>query len=93
MEKNGVIFVFYTMNEGTGKKYTFPKLPASWHWTGSGSTAPVNSNDVMEYENESQFNGDEKDKQKVKDRLAKFFDKLKKEEIVKKYKIRFSYKP
>lgn len=91
---DGLIFVFYkytdVYNEDT-KKYKFGKLdvkyPSNWWMVGSGGTSNP------EYPNESQFQGNKEDKQKMKEILIENYEKLVKWGIVQRYKIRFSYKP
>ena len=45
------------------------------------------------YLQEEQFNGSLENRNKMKEYLVKYFDKLKKDKIIKYYKIKYSYKP
>ena len=88
-----VLFVFYTINEHSDKKTSWIyKLPKEWSWIGSGKTSAIN-NKKLEYLQEEQFNGTKKTQEKMIEYLKKFFDKLKKNKIITKYKIRKSYLP
>ena len=88
---NKTIFVFYTMMN-TGQ-WTYTKLPKGWRWIGSGSTSPVNAKKLLKYEREEQFAGPKETKKATIEYLDKIFKKLKKNNIIKIYKIRQSYLP
>jgi len=90
MNTTKTIFVFYTL-ESNGK-WTYPKLPKGWSWIGSGKTASLNDK-KLKYENEEQFEGPKESNKKMKEIIDKVFTKLKKNNIVKIYKIRNSYLP
>lgn len=94
MNTEKTIFVFYTLkNNG---KWKYPKLPKGWQWIGSGKTAPIKGtikDNKLKYENEEQFCGPLKTHSETKDLLNKIFTKLKKDKIIKIYKIRNSYLP
>jgi hypothetical protein len=94
MEDSKVLFVFYTINEKTEKNtfWSYKKLPKKWNWIGSGKTSAIKDK-KLEYLQEEQFNGDKKTQLIMVEYLTKFFDKLKKDGIITKYKIRRSYLP
>jgi hypothetical protein len=81
------LFVFYSLHpESTDWRYT-KKFPKGWSWTGSGSTSQ------LPYTHEEQFNGPKETQSKMRQYLITYFEKLKSQKIIKKYKIRNSYKP
>lgn len=88
---NSVIFVFYTFKQIDS--WTYSKFPKGWDWTGSGSTTPMNSIKKVLYEREEQFNGPMETRDQMKAYLQKIFEGLKKKGILKRFKIRFSYRP
>jgi len=91
--ENRNLFVFYNFNEKTEKdKSWIYKLPKEWEWVGSGKTSAINKK-KLEYLREEQFSGTKKTELKMIEYLKNFFDKLKKKEIITKYKIRKSYLP
>ena len=79
------IFVFY--KPILYKSWIYSGLHKGWVWTGVGST-PNNL-----YPREEQFNGPKQSKKEVRTYLDEHFKKLKKDKIVQRYKIRYSYKP
>ena len=81
-----VIFVFYDLLKDDAT-WNFGRLPGSWWWVGHGGT----SNPL--YPHEDQFQGDVKDIVKIKEIIKKKMDKLVAQGVVKRYKIRRSYKP
>lgn len=81
-----VIFVFYEPIHSS--KWTYKnKFPKGWTWTGVGST----SNKY--YPQEEQFDGPKESRTSMKKLLDDYFKKLKKNGIIVRYKIRYSYKP
>jgi hypothetical protein len=84
------LFVFYTLLKPVS--WTYGKFPQGWVWTGSGFTNPLNGK-KLKYEREEQFNGTQKNQDKMKDYLDRYFKKLKEKGVVQFYKIRGSYKP
>ena len=94
VKDEGVIFVFYTMQKGG--TWTYKKFPKNWDLVGSGHTNPFTKDGMknyFKYEREEQFGGSMKNREKMKEYLTKIFDKLKKDKIIKFYKIKYSYKP
>ena len=92
---DGVIFVFYTMDKGGTWSYK-KKFPKHWNWTGGGGTNPFTKNGMShsyKYEKEEQFNGSLTNRDEMKKYLSKYFDKLKKDKIIKYYKIKYAYRP
>ncbi len=91
--ESSAIFVFYTVNENNDKtNWTYGKFPDGWGWTGAGSTSPVGG-ELLEYRREEQFNGPIEYRKQMRGYLDGCFAGLKKRGIIKKYKIRNSYKP
>ena len=72
------VFVFYTMAEGSSWSYSLPK---GWWWVGAGS--PM----TPKYEREEQFQGPAASRTKTMNYLDSFFKKLKKQGIIKTYKV------
>ncbi len=72
------VFVFYTMARGSSWSYSLPK---DWWWVGGGSPA------TAKYEREEQFQGPSASRAKTMNYLDSFFNKLKKQGIIKKYKV------
>jgi hypothetical protein len=99
---NKVLFVFYSFGEEKNNRWTYGKFPNGWNWTGKGHTIPCGPDrekyiqehpSVLDYPREEQFNGPAVTQKSMKEYLDVFFKKLKMDGIVKKYKIRNSYKP
>ena len=84
------IFVFYTFLKGGSWQYT--TLPNGWWWVGSGKTNSLNGK-KLRYENEEQFMGPEDTQKQMVQYLNKFFEKLKKQKIIKVYKIKSVFLP
>lgn len=90
MDNEKTIFVFYTLK--TNSHWKYPHLPKDWRWVGSGSVSPINHT-PPKYEREEQFNGTAISQKKTREYLDQVFTKLKKDNIIKRYKIRNSYLP
>jgi len=98
MSDNKTMFVFYTMNPTADIvtwKYDFRFAPRGkrWEWVGSGSTSPVGQRKKLEYENEEQFSGHKDTTNITKEYLNNVFKGLKSCGVIKKFKIRMSYRP
>ena len=98
METEKVLFVFYTLGSCSGR-WDYPNLPEKWRWVGAGNTSPsytstsTKPSKKLEYEREEQFQGLQKTQKKTVNYLNKVFHELKKQKVIKKYKIRHSYLP
>jgi len=85
---NKDIFIFYTINEKSDNRYwSYGKLPKGWWWVGGGSAGK----DM--YTNDEQFNGPAESKSKMIKYLETFFNKLKADKVIIRYKIRQSFLP
>ncbi len=91
----GVLFVFYNINENAPEKsWTYKKFPKGWWWVGAGSVQPIKGEKIKSvYIQEEQFAGPMNKREDMKDYLEKYFSKLKEKKIVTKYKIRNRYAP
>jgi len=91
----GVLFVFYNINENAPEKsWTYKKFPKGWWWVGAGSVQPFKGKKVKStYIREEQFAGPMNKREAMKDYLESYFAKLKEKKIIIKYKIRNSYAP
>lgn len=93
---DGLIFVFYTLEKSANWEYK-KAFPKTWHWSGSGHTNSFipgkGMSNKYKYLQEEQFNGSLENRDKMKEYLVKYFEKLKKDKIIKYYKIKYSYKP
>lgn len=90
-----MIFVFYTIR-GYAKWCYIKNFPKTWRWIGGGHTNPFTKDGMSQkysYLNEEQFMGSFDNRDKMVEYLKNFFDKLKNDGKIKKYKIRYSYKP
>ena len=85
-----VLFVFYTFDNT--KSWSYGKFPKGWHWVGSGSTTAVGKK-KSKYEQEEQFMGPEKTRKNMRSYLDKYFKNLRKNKVIKIYKIENSYSP
>lgn len=83
------LFVFYDIATTDEKKkyWTYGKFPGDWDWIGRGGTPNIL------YPGEEQFSGPSKNKEKMKRYLNNYFSKLLERGIVKRFKIRGSYRP
>jgi hypothetical protein len=85
------VFVFYEngyTKRGKPKKFSLPRPPAKWTWTGSGGTPS------RLYPHEAQYNGSTLAGRKtLAARMKKRFEELKSRGVVTRYKIRFTFKP
>jgi hypothetical protein len=84
------IFVFYKLNnDNLNNEFNWPPIHLNndWHWIGSGITK------TQLYPNEIQFNGPKQYKTQIRDYLHIYFLQLKLAGLVKRFKIRNSYKP
>lgn len=99
--ENKNLFVFYTL-EKENASWSYPKLPSGWNWIGSGTVAPISkrksrsksrsrSRSRQVYQVEEQFSGPRQNIDKTKEILARVFSKLKKNKLVKVFKIQESY--
>lgn len=79
------IFVFYQLNGE--QSWDYEEFVEQWNWIGAGSTKNP------KYPREEQFNGPKKSKKQMRDLLKNFFDELKNNEKIIRYKIRYGYKP
>lgn len=88
-----VVFVFYTLSQSATWQYS--KLPTGWTWTGSGSTGQqiIQTKSRAVYKSEEQFNGPKSTQPAMRQYLATYFSKLVDSGIVKRFKIRSSFKP
>ena len=84
-KSRATVFIFY--NYDGKESWRYRTLPKKWVWTGSGGTS---SN---AYPAEEQFDGPIQNRSDMREYLKKFFTKLKKKGIVKKFKIRNKYDP
>lgn len=92
----GIIFVFYTIDNPGEWKEKIKKMPKEWNIYGSGHTNPLTKNGMLnlyKYEREEQYGGPMKNREQMKKILADYYNKLKKNGLIKFYKIKFSYKP
>ena len=81
MNNEKVVFIFYTFEDSAkGSSWTYTNLPEKWWFVGSGFTSSINSKTKITQE-------------KIIKYFDKFFKKLKKNKIIKIYKIRKSYLP
>ena len=85
-----VLFVFYTFDNT--ESWSYGKFPKGWRWVGSGSTAAVGKK-KSKYEQEEQFMGPEKTRKNMHNYLDKYFKNLKKNKVIKIYKVENSYSP
>jgi hypothetical protein len=92
-DRSVVLFVFYAPGPKATSGTELPAGPATWSWTGSGSTSPVNGKANASYPLEEQFNGPPEDRATMKKYLTRVYDGLKKRGIVERFKIRNSYAP
>jgi hypothetical protein len=92
MPEEQTLFVFYTL-EKSSDGWEYNKLPKGWWWVGAGSTSPVTSKVKLKYEREEQFSGPKETKDGAIKYLDGVFSTLKKNGIIKIYKIRQSYLP
>lgn len=93
MSDQKTLFVFYTFDEkARGASWFYKSLPKGWWLVGSGSTSSLGGKQ-MKYESEEQFQGPRVSHEGAKEYLDKIFKKLKKDGIIKIYKIRKSYLP
>jgi hypothetical protein len=93
MSEQKTLFVFYTFEEkGSGASWMYKSLPKGWGFVGSGSTSSLGGK-VLKHELEEQFQGPKATHEKAREYLDKVFKKLKKDGIIKIYKIRNSYLP
>jgi hypothetical protein len=93
MDDKKVVFVFYTFKDNSKSySWTYSTLPKGWEWVGSGSTAPIGDK-KNKYEFEEQFGGPKITQDKLIKYLDTIFKKLKKNGIIKIYKLRKSYLP
>jgi hypothetical protein len=67
-------------------------LPNGWWWVGSGKTNLLNGK-KLRYENEEQFMRPMSKQKQMIQYLNNFFEKLKKQNIIKIYKIKNIYLP
>lgn len=87
-----IVFVFYTLNKS--ESWTYASMPKGWRWVGSGSTQPLKgTSKPTQYEQEEQFMGPPSSRSVMKTYLQRYFDRLLKKGILKRYKIRYSYLP
>lgn len=94
MNNESVVFIFYTFEDTKkGSSWIYSNLPEKWWFVGSGTTSPINSKTKKIYELEEQFQGPKTTQDKIIKYFDKFFKKLKKNKIIKVYKIRKSYLP
>jgi len=81
------LFVFYKFNPNASKNtWLYKRFPKGWDWIGGGGI-PLESG----FEREEQFNGSKEGQKNMKEYLKKFFDKLKKDGIITKFKIHNSF--
>ena len=93
MSEQKTLFVFYTFEEkASGASWMYKSLPKGWGFVGSGSTSSLGGK-VLKHELEEQFQGPKATHEKAREYLDKVFKKLKKDGIIKIYKIRNSYLP
>ena len=85
-----VLFVFYTFDNT--ESWTYGKFPKGWRWVGSGSTGAIGKK-KSKYEHEEQFMGPEKTRKNMRSYLDKYFKNLRKNKVIKIYKIENSYSP
>src|SRR5437868_4953108 len=90
MTDDTVLFVFYEL-VGDGS-WSYGKMPKGWKWIGAGTTRPVGSTTPTKYPREEQFNGPKETRLMMREYLDKHFGILKKDNVIKRYKIRNSYK-
>ena len=87
-DSNKTLFVFYRFeNNDKNKNWSYSKFPGNWRWVGSGSTS------ISTYPREEQFVGDKKYLGPMKELLQRKMDSLKRDDIIKNYKIRERYNP
>lgn len=92
-KRSPVVFVFYTFTDTDAPaSWRYAKLPPGWRWIGSGSISSMNDKHLL-YEREEQFDGPKEAQRKLKDYLQLFFSKLVAKGFIKRFKIRYSYKP
>ncbi len=91
----GVLFVFYNINQNTPEKsWTYKKFPKGWWWVGAGSVQPIKGERVKStYIREEQFSGPMNKREDMKNYLESYFAKLKEKKVITKYKIRNRYLP
>ena len=80
-KSNRKLYVFYKLGEKRGKKWRYHKLPKGWHM--KKKTNIVHEN----YSKEVVFEGPKSDRDKMNKYLEKVFSYLKKNKLVKNYKI------
>ena len=85
------LFVFYTFKPDYAKIWKY-RLPKGWQFIGSGMTSAINGR-KLRYEREEQFQGPASGKKQMELYLKDFFEDLKKEGIIKVFKVSHTYSP
>lgn len=83
VEKKRPIYVYYTLGKVRGKKWSYNNLPSNWSFV---RKADVNKS-TINYTKVAVFSGPNQNRESVKKYLANAFDFLRKNQVVKKYKI------
>ncbi len=81
-----VLFVFYKLNERVPWSCReYPPFPGEWQWTGMGSTRDST------YPMEDQYNGNEEDKEGMRELLRVKCESLKEQDFMHDYRIEDFY--
>lgn len=83
VEKKRPVYVYYTLGKVRGKKWSYNNLPSNWSLV---RKADVNKS-TIDYTKMAVFSGPNQNRESMKKYLVKAFDFLRKNQVVKKFKI------
>ena len=85
-DSDKTLFIFYKFEENDkNKNWSYAKFPGKWRWIGSGATSS------LKYPREEQFSGNSTHFDSMKVMLQQKMESLKKDNIIKHYKISEKY--